>query len=525
MSINFNEIVEYLEKKITAVHFDMEQEIYFVDAELVTEKKKVYSENYIYIGKTSMLKNNMDKINNACFILVNDDSTKLEKYIENKLKIIEINENEDMLEIYNEVRAFFRKDVKYNEFKIPLLEVLLSGEGLNKIINTASELIGNPLIVIDLSYKVLASSPIENITDLLWMDNVKKGYCSYEFIAELTKLEIVKEGRKTNHPFEVTCPASPIKKVVFKIEVEGKIIGNILLLQCQKQIHFDDYDYLRLISEIISKELEKKQFYKNATNVLSEEILYDLLENNMENKDIIKERLKTGSLVFSNNIFVLVVDLSNFELKKSVYARYLNSYLSSLFPMNNSIYYNGHVVIINDKDQFVERQNKIERVKSFLSENNLKMGISSDFSSIEDCSIYYHQAVKSLKIGKILYPKKCIYQYEDIQPYNFIYMAKDKILKEDFYNNSLYILKKYDDENSSQLYKTLYVYLKNNHNMTRTSEEMFIHRNTLRYRLEKIVDILGIDLDKNDNGFKLYYAFKSMDFYKKLMNAQKKEKK
>ncbi|MFT5873554.1 MAG: sugar diacid utilization regulator [Clostridium sp.] len=524
MSINFNGLREYFREKTKEVYFDTEPDINFVDIELVTEEKIVYLDNYIYVGNTSMFKGNMGKINNACFILINDDSTILEKFGQNKLRIIEINEDEDILEIYNEVRTFFRRDVKYNQLKVSLLESFLSGEGICKIINTASKLIGNPLIVIDLSFKVLASSNIKNITDLLWIDNVKKGYCSYEFIAELTKLEALKKGRKTKLPFEVTCPLSPIKKVVFKIDVNDKTIGNILLLECQKQIEPDDYDYLMLISEIISKELGKKSFYKNTRNVLSEEILYDLLENNTENKAVIKERLKNSSLVFSTHIFVLVIDISNFQLKQSVYSRYLSPNLLNLFPMSSSIYYNDDIVLINDSDRFVESPDRIVKIKDFLSKNNLNLGISSEFSSIEDCNIYYHQAITALEVGKILGEEKYIYQHEDIQPYNFIYMAKDHILKEDFYNNSIYILKKYDNKNSSELYKTLYIYLKNNHNMTKAAEELFIHRNTLRYRLEKIVEVLGIHLDENDNSFKLYYAYKSIDFYKKLMNAQTKEK-
>ena len=524
MNISFNGLREYFAEKTKEVYSDEDPDMNFIDTMLVTEKKSVYLEQYIYIGKTSTFNGNMDKITNACFVLINDDCTILEKYSQNKLRIIEINENEDILEIYNEVRALFRKDVRYNQIKITLLESFLSGEGLFKIINIASKLIGNPLIVIDLSFKVLASSPIENITDLLWMDNVKKGYCSYEFIAELTKLDTLKIGRKTDRPFEITCPVSPIKKVVFKIQVKGKTIGNILLLECEKQIDFDDYELLMLISEIISKELGKEQFYKNTRNVLSEEILYDLLENNMENKTIIKERLKSSSLVFSTHIFVLVIDISNFQLKQSVYSRYLSPNLLNLFPMSSSIYYNGDIVLINDRDRFVENPDRTEKIKSFLLDNNLKMGISSEFSSIEDCNIYYHQAITALKVGKVLGEETCIYQHEDIQPYNFIYMAKDHILKEDFYNTSIYILKKYDNKNSSELYKTLYIYLKNNHSMTKAAEEMFIHRNTLRYRLEKIVEIIGIDLDEADNSFKLYYAYKSIDFYKKLMNAQKKEK-
>ncbi|MGH4120768.1 PucR family transcriptional regulator [Clostridium sp.] len=524
MSINFNGLREYFSKKTKEVYFDMEPEINFVDTELLTEETTVYLQDYIYVGCTSMIKEDMDKLTNSCFILINDDPTILEKCIKSNLNIIEINSNENILEIFNEVRAFFRRDIKYNQFKISLLEAFLSGEGICKIINIASELIGNPLIVIDLSFKILASSPVENITDLLWMDNVKKGYCSYEFIAELTKLETLKKGRKTKGPYVVTCPISPIKKLVFKIQVNDKTIGNILLLECKKQIDADDYNYLILISEIISKELGKKQFYKNTKNVLSEEILYDLLENNIENRTLIKQRLKNCTLVFSNHIFVLVIDLSNFELKQSVYSRHLNPTLLNLFPMSNSIYYNGAIVIIDDSDEFVEKDDKTQKVKNFLIKNNLKMGISSEFSSIEDCSIYYHQAIRSLEIGTILSEKEYIYMHEDIAPYNFIYMAKNQILKEDFYNNSIYVLKKFDKINSSELYKTLYTYLKNNHNMTHSSEELFIHRNTLRYRLQKIVDLIGLDLDENDNSFKLYYACKSINFYKKLINSQNVEK-
>ncbi|MFA9422366.1 MAG: PucR family transcriptional regulator [Sedimentibacter sp.] len=522
MSVNFVGLCEFFTKKTKAVYMGSEANISFIDVELVTDKQTEFLENYIYVGNASMFNGKFDQINNSCIILVNDESTLLENFTDNKGAIIEINENENILEIYEEVRTFFRKDVKYNQFKILLLEGLLSGEGIYKIINIASKFIGNPLIAIDLSYKVLANSPIEKITDLLWIDNVKKGYCSYEFISELTKLESLKKGRKTSYPFEVTCPESPNKKVVFKIEVNGKIIGNIILIECAKKIDPNDYDYLMLISEIISMELEKKQFYRNTRNVLSEEILYDLLENNVKNKDIINERIKNGSLEFSSHIEVLVVDISNYDFKHSIYARYLDSKLANLFPRSKSIYYNGDVIIINDRKSFPEGLGGKEKIREFLLENKLKMGMSNEFSSLEDCSIYYHQAKKSLKTGDILEPEKCMYQYEDIQPYNFIYMAKEQIIKEDFYNDSLYMLKMYDDENSSELYKTLYIYLKNNHNITRTAEEMFIHRNTLRYRLEKIVDILGVDLDGNDISFKLYYAYKSMDFYKKIIEAQEK---
>src|SRR5699024_9765283 len=171
---------------------------------------------------------------------------------------------------------------------------------------------------------------------------------SYEFIAELKKIEAIKKGEQMKQPYEVTCTASPNKKVVQKIIVEGKTVGNILLIECKQDIKDDDYDYLILISEIISKVLAQKQFYSNISNVLDEEILYHLLENNIKNKSIIKERLKSNSLVLSMSIEVMVVDISNFKLKKSAYSEELKLGLFDLFSMSESFYYNGNIIIIND---------------------------------------------------------------------------------------------------------------------------------------------------------------------------------
>src|SRR5699024_4967519 len=172
----------------------------------------------------------------------------------------------------------------------------------------------------------------------------------------------------------------------------------------KQDIKDDDYDYLILISEIISKVLAQKQFYSNISNVLDEEILYHLLENNIKNKSIIKERLKSNSLVLSVSIEVMVVDISNFKLKKSAYSEELKLGLFNLFPMSESVYYNGNIVIINDKgsEQISQIRNNDKMVKKFLLENNLKMGISNEFSSIEECSVYYNQAVMSLEIGKVI---------------------------------------------------------------------------------------------------------------------------
>lgn len=519
MSISFEKLYNHFYDKICTEYYNKNLDMELVDAEILTDNCENYIKNCVYVGKTSMLKRKIDKMSNISIILIKDDDIEFKNYIDKNIKIIELNNNLNIFDIYDEVKAMFRRNSLCNQIKIKLLELVLADVGLEEIIKTASKLIGNPLIVIDLSFKVLVSSPFENISDTLWLDHVKRGYCSYGFIAELKKLKVIKEGNKINRPFEVTCPASPTKKVVSRIRVEGKIVGNILLLECQKKIESEDYIYLALISNIISKELSKKHFYRNTRNTIREEILYDLLENNLQNDEIIKERLNNASLKFNKYICIYVIDISKYKLKHSIYDRFLESHILNFFPLGYLIYYKGHITIINAKKEYSIKESKSNEIDKFLLENNLKMGKSNKFLSIRDCSIFYNQAIEALKIGNIIEPDRYFYQYKNIQPYIFIYRLKDRLKEEDLHNNALDLLKTYDDENKSELYKTLYIYLKNNHNITKTSEEMHVHRNTLRYRLEKITDILGFDIDENDNSFKLYYAIKSVDFYKKIINS------
>jgi len=122
MSINFNILCKHLDKKIKRVYFNKESNIKYLDVELVTEEITSYMQNCIYIGKASIIKGSIDMLSNSCFILINDDSTKLEDYINDNLKIIEVNQGEDIFEIYDEIRMLFCKKQRYNQFKISLLD-------------------------------------------------------------------------------------------------------------------------------------------------------------------------------------------------------------------------------------------------------------------------------------------------------------------------------------------------------------------------------------------------------------------
>ena len=63
-------------------------------------------------------------------------------------------------------------------------------------------------------------------------------------------------------------------------------------------------------------------------------------------------------------------------------------------------------------------------------------------------------------------------------------------------------------ENSKELIHTLEAYFENNGNLSQTAETLYVHRNTLLYRMERIAAILKFDLDNPDHRFAVQLALR-----------------
>ena len=68
-------------------------------------------------------------------------------------------------------------------------------------------------------------------------------------------------------------------------------------------------------------------------------------------------------------------------------------------------------------------------------------------------------------------------------------------LYEDFIKKQLGVLIDYDAQNHTQLLSTLEIYLKNNCNLLHTADELFTHRNTIKYRLKRIEELLHRNME------------------------------
>ncbi|NLW78351.1 MAG: PucR family transcriptional regulator [Ruminococcaceae bacterium] len=140
------------------------------------------------------------------------------------------------------------------------------------------------------------------------------------------------------------------------------------------------------------------------------------------------------------------------------------------------------------------------------------VGIGTPIGNIRDLAASFKEAQIALEVGKVFDAEQSIVSYNHLGIARLIYQLPttlcEMFLKEVFNQGSIDSL---DDETLF----TIQRFFENNLNVSETSRGLFVHRNTLVYRLEKIKKLTGLDLREFDDAI----VFKVALMVKKYLNA------
>ncbi len=139
------------------------------------------------------------------------------------------------------------------------------------------------------------------------------------------------------------------------------------------------------------------------------------------------------------------------------------------------------------------------------------IGISQESRQIEDYYLCYKQAQKTLAILCSRFPDKGYMLFNQLGSYSVLYHLGDPMVVPLFLKTYLDPLLQYGK--NRDLFDTLRVYLLTNGNITETSNALYIHRSSLKYRLDKIRQLMDMDIDNAEERFNLMLAYKLFDLF------------
>jgi len=125
-----------------------------------------------------------------------------------------------------------------------------------------------------------------------------------------------------------------------------------------------------------------------------------------------------------------------------------------------------------------------------------RCGVGMPAQELEDWRSSFSQAGQALEMARRLMEMKPLY-YAELSVYRLLFQIEHSPELIAFQEEILGPV--FASENAGEFIHTLETFFAHNGNLTQTAEALYIHRNTLIYRLERIASMLNIDLDKPEN--------------------------
>jgi GAF domain-containing protein len=158
------------------------------------------------------------------------------------------------------------------------------------------------------------------------------------------------------------------------------------------------------------------------------------------------------------------------------------------------------------------------RLKSWLrdttrqmrSEQNVRLsiGIGNSCQGIADFRRGFAEASEALQMGGSLNRDGGVTHFNDLGVYRYLYKIARMDDLRDMYQEQVARIANYDRRKGTDLLDTLEIYLECAGNLTKTSSKLFVHRNTLIQRLERLQSLCDIDMQERSNWLTLQVAIK-----------------
>jgi purine catabolism regulator len=137
-------------------------------------------------------------------------------------------------------------------------------------------------------------------------------------------------------------------------------------------------------------------------------------------------------------------------------------------------------------------------------------GISHPAVGLATLREAYREARDAVSIAVELGNRDATTFYGDLKLYQLLLGVKDRNLDQlrRFYRDTMGPLVEHDERKGGELMRTLSGFFEANGNLAKAAADLDVHRNTLVYRLERISELTGLDLDDPDNRLVLHLALK-----------------
>lgn len=225
-----------------------------------------------------------------------------------------------------------------------------------------------------------------------------------------------------------------------------------------------------------------------------------------------RKNIKTETAIANIKMQIqeIIEQIAHSHNKKCLYAIQGDAFFIMISISKN--YYKTDRILMENINSIAESIRRIVSTK--IQSLTVSIGIGEPCSDLKDFKKVIFQAQKALETSKGCGNINCVTKYKELGIYRLFLQVNSHSEIKNLYDETLLKLKEYDDKNSTNLIETLIVYIEQNRNLGKTAEVLFIHRNTMKYRISRIEEILECNLKDDKTAFNIRLCIEAGRFLK-----------
>ncbi|OXS56642.1 hypothetical protein B1A99_20200 [Cohnella sp. CIP 111063] len=413
-------------------------------------------------------------------------------------------------EVMERVLVSESKDLTVLQGRVQRLShVLLHGDGLHAYLNHLQTMIRNPVVLLDPHNRIAASSDAEPLCERIGEEEWTK------FRTEQTmETSVIQIGERSVRVHVAAVPDGQVRPYLMLILEYAADYGPVDTLTINWAGRLLGFEISNLLAR---KNIEAKYF---------DQFLQDWLAGRIVSTDDLRLRAEACGWPLAEEDRYVAGVVSFHDRKSNVrglqeLAKRLNwesdsrksgakwtvleGELVVLFTMRSDT--NGAPPLAKDSDP----EQVWSYLRPLLQEKSASLCVGKEVGKQSEVSASYRDAKRAAEIRRVCGLQEETVRYGELGVYLLLYRLLGTEELEEYQRLYLHPLLELDRKQQGSLLNTLRNYFECNCNAKETAERMFVHYNTINYRLERIKSELGLRLDDPETKLLLHLAIKSGD--------------
>lgn len=409
-----------------------------------------------------------------------------------------------------------------------LTQLVLEESGFKAMAKRLSKLVDNPVIIQDRFWNIVTCSCCS------------ENHATVEHLLNADKVETIKANNKIDKEAKIFISKRRVSRleadpdcgiseplIIVPIVIGLEVIGYITAIERDKELKKSDQIAIEHSAAILALEFMKQHIAFETESKLKRDFIDDLFSGDKYSEAELAERAKFLGFDLGSIKRMMIFQIYNVKQKEReddvLKREYFDNYIMNEIKNIVSWKYAGSLVVRKEKNIFILiaggkqlaidtdpikqlGNNLLQFICQYLDHTSINAIIGNYANNVDETRESYTNLLHCLDFMAFCKATQQVMFMHDLGLIGLLLTLKDKKLLMNYSNQILQPIIFHDLKHNMNLLETLSCYLEHNCNAKDAADVLFIHVNTLRYRIKRIEELLHIDLNTYKDRINVFIA-------------------